>query len=66
MYVKYTMCMLGTHGGQKRELDNSKLELKIVVSHHVGSRNKIQSSARATSTLNHCVISPVQGSLFWI
>lgn len=32
MYVKYIMCMLGAHEGQKGELDNSKL----------GARNQMQ------------------------
>jgi hypothetical protein len=38
MYVCiYTRCMHGTCGGQKRKLDPLKLELLIVVSHHVSS-----------------------------
>lgn len=35
----YTMCVSGTCGGQKRELDLLKLELLIVVSYHVSSED---------------------------
>lgn len=44
--------MLGAQGGQKRELDPPELELKMIVSGHVGAENGIQVPARTTSVLN--------------
>jgi hypothetical protein len=39
----------GTPGGQKRASDPQKLELQVLVSHHVGLGTKPRSSARAAS-----------------
>jgi len=42
MYVCMCItCILGTHESQERTLDVLELELQMVVSHHVGSGNKI-------------------------
>lgn len=32
----YSVCMPGVHRGQKRVSDSLKLELQMIVSHHVG------------------------------
>jgi hypothetical protein len=53
MYV--CICMYVHHvcacGGQKGISDPLELELQTTVSHHVGARNKLKSSARATNAL---------------
>lgn len=36
-----TMCMSGTHGGQKRESEPLELELRTVVSHDVSARKQV-------------------------
>jgi len=38
----YTKYVAGAHGGQKRTSDPSKLELQVVVSHHVVAGNWTQ------------------------
>ena len=48
MYV-YILLM---YPGQKKTLDPLKLELQMVVSHHVGAENRTSSSGRAASVLN--------------
>jgi hypothetical protein len=48
--TSYVSRMLGS---QKRVADPLDLESQTVVSHHVGVRNGIRSSGRATNDLNH-------------
>lgn len=61
-----TMCMPGTYGCQKRASDSLELPLQMAVSCHVGAGNCTPCSARATSTVNHGIISlaPVYDILF--
>lgn len=40
MYV-WIMCVPDGHGGQKRMPNPLELELKVVVTHHVGAGNQI-------------------------
>lgn len=42
----------------KRASDPPDLELQTVVSHHLSAGNRVRSSARAVSALNHCILSP--------
>ena len=46
-----TICVPGTHGGQKRTLDSLEPELKRVVGHHGSAGNQFRSSARAAALL---------------
>ena len=42
VFYLYTTFTLGAHGDQKRPSDALELELQVVVSHHVGARNRTQ------------------------
>lgn len=53
-----TTCILGALGGQKKASGPPGLELQMIVSSHVGSRNAAQSSGRTASGLNHGTIPP--------
>lgn len=48
----WTVFMPGAHGSQRRVSDPLVLELHMVVSYHMGARNKSGSSARASSAPN--------------
>ena len=48
-----TICIPAAQRGQKRASDSLKLELQMVVSHHMGAGNQILVSQRAASAL-HC------------
>jgi hypothetical protein len=49
--------MPGTCGGQKSSGDLLRLELRTVVSSHVGARSRTRSSELAASSLSHLTIS---------
>lgn len=55
MYVcmMCTTCILGAHEGQKRTMDVLSLELRMAVSHHVGSGDQPQVCVWAATAL-HC------------
>lgn len=62
MFCLY-MCLCITYrpgacGVRKRLTDPLELDLQMVLSHHVGTRDKIQVICKKTSALNCCVISP--------
>lgn len=59
------ICTLVNLGGQKRVLDPSRVELKMVVRYHVDLGIESVPSARATSSLNHWTNSPAPSG-FWV
>lgn len=60
----YTTFMTGAWGSQKRELAALELKLWMVVSSHMGARNQVQSSARATRALDHWAVTPAPKIFF--
>ena len=48
----YAMCVPGACRGQKKALDLLELELRMVVSHHVGAGNEILVFCKRGSALN--------------
>lgn len=55
------MYVFGVQGDQKKVLNPMELDLQVVVSHHVVTELKPESSAR-TSTLNYRAISLTPGT----
>ena len=37
----YTMCVLDALAGKEKSLDPLELEIRMVVSHHVGAQNRV-------------------------
>lgn len=55
----WTTCMPGAQRGQKRVVNLLEVELRMVMSYHMGTGTEPNSSARAVSVLIHRAISPV-------
>jgi hypothetical protein len=54
-----TLCACSAHKGQKRASDHLKLEMQMVVRHHVGTSHRTQVQWVSTGDLSHWAISPV-------
>jgi hypothetical protein len=53
IFSKCIECGPSTHRGPKRVLDLLDLELRKIVSHHVGAEGRTRSSAEEANALHH-------------